>query len=266
MKLASPRWLSIVAVSFLLLCPGVADACEIRVFAAASLTDVIDDIIKRYNTNASIHSTTSDRACGIYGGSSALARQIEHGAPAQIFISANRTWVNYLIGKKLVDQPSSKTIATNRLVLASHSPQSLGLDPTSIDQSRKTLALMRIGIGEINSVPVGIYGAQALRDLNLIEALDKNLIYADNVRTIVTWLLRNEIDLGIIYESDLLAFPKLSKVATFPATSHDPIHYLAAIVRDQNSAQSMAFYDFLTEPDVQRVFEAHGFGPLETLE
>lgn len=254
--------LPILLAILLLLIIGAnnAFACNLQIYTASSLTDVMNEIIADYNSHGPFEDDAKSEACGIYAGSSALARQIEHGAPAKIFISANAIWMDYLVEKGLIKSASHQTFAQNVLVIATHRKsdlQTLNLQNTS--QAIDTLSPLKIGIGEINSVPVGIYGAEALRHFQLFDALNANLVYGDNVRSIVNWLLRREIDAGIVYRTDVIGHPVLAEIATFPAESHSPIVYNAAMVGENPDPFTKSFYEMLLSPPVQGLLQSKGF-------
>lgn len=235
-----------------------AAPCTLNLFAAASLTESADALIKAYSAK------TGATVCPVYGGSSALARQIEFGAPAAVFLSAHPKWVAYLVGKHRVAPADHAVIAHNQLVLAARKDSDWTVDWADPQAARDILAKKIIALGQLDTVPVGIYAKEALTSLGLLETLRPHLVSGNNVRTIAVWLQRGEVDAAILYATDLRAFRDLREVAAFPSHSHEPIAYEAALIA-AHTPKARALYDFIRGPDAADILHAYGFEAAESL-
>ena len=182
------------------------EARPIDVFAAASLKGPIDELSASYFVKTGVNVRIS------YASSSVLARQIHYGAPADVFISANFGWMEYLDSQGVLLQ-HLRPIAFNRIIFASHSSETLDLNATSIV---KRLAGGKLAIPLIDAVPLGLYAGQALQNLGLLDDLKPHMVYYDNARSSLIPVLRGEVELGIIYASDLSLKSDLHMVAEIP--------------------------------------------------
>ncbi len=238
--------ISILLVSFLV--STWVRAETLNIYAAASLTDVVDDLIIAFED------TNDVDAQGIYASSAALVRQINAGAPAHIFISAHPAWMDDVEAANAIVPASRQIVAANRLVTIAHQDKDMSV-PISAQKD------MRVVIGEPTSIPVGIYALQAMKTMGDYAHVKDNLIFADNARAVLTWIERSEADFGIVYATDALISDQVKVVATFPDHAHDPIFYPAAktIV---SHAQSDAFLSFLSSAQGQTIFTKHGFAPV----
>ena len=231
----------------LLLCtiaPAMAD--PLVIFAASSLKEPLDKI-------AASHGETVVS----YGGSGALARQILQGAPADLVVLAHPDWMDELERAGAIVAGSRQNIASNQLVLigpAGAAP--LPLTPQALTDARGD---GRLAIGLTNAVPAGQYGRQALMALDLWPAVADHLAEVENVRLALQLVARGEAPLGIVYATDAAADPGVAVLATFPADSHDPIRYPAALIHDTPAAR--ALLDRITGPQGQAILAAAGFGP-----
>lgn len=234
---------------------SAAMAADLTIFAAASLTDVMTRIGEEFGEQ------TGARVAISFAGSSVLARQIERGAPADVMISANRRWIDYLESGGHLAARSRRVIAGNRLVLIARSDDSLqSLDPAHIDLATDD----RIAVGDPGHVPVGIYARQALEATGQWEKLSSQLIPAASTRAAVAFVQRGAVRFGIAYRSDALAFPGIRELAAFPTDAHDPIRYEAAATRrgsERNRETALAFLSFLTSHEAGNVFRAFGLRP-----
>ncbi|WP_299846702.1 molybdate ABC transporter substrate-binding protein [uncultured Paracoccus sp.] len=239
-----------LALALLLALPAQAE--QINVFAAASLKTALDRIAADWQAE------TGDEVLVSYGGSSALARQIVEGAPADLFISASIPWMDEIEKAGLVQDGSRRDVLGNSLILIAHGTvepmTDLPADPVAM------LSGGKLAMALVDSVPAGQYGKQALNSLNLWTALEPHVAQSDNVRAALALVATGAAPYGITYASDAIAEPKVTAVYTFPAESHDPITYPAALTSDKPAAR--AFLDGLSSPGATSIFTANGFDPL----
>ena len=242
----------------LLLFPAPSWAREVTVFAAASLKTALEQVAESW-THQTGHSVTLS-----FAGSSALARQIDAGAPADIFISANPGWMDHLAALGLIRNDSRVDLLGNRLVLIAPS----GTPPLASLDAKTDLAARlgddRLAMALIDAVPAGIYGKAALISLGLWPQVENRVAQTDNVRAALAIVALGEAPLGITYASDALVQPKVTILATFPADSHPPILYPAALTTDSTSGYAAAFLEFLQSEQAQSLFIANGFTKPET--
>lgn len=239
-----------LALSALLALP--AHAAEITVFAAASLRNALDQVAADWTAR------TGDKVVTSYAGSSALARQIEQGAPADLFISASVDWMDALDKAGAIRPDSRRDLLGNTLVLIAHDPQAR---PVDLPDLPARLGAGPLAMAMVDSVPAGVYGKQALTHLGLWGAVSDRVAQADNVRAALALVALGEAPLGIVYATDARAEPRVHPVATFPADSHDPITYPAALTTGADPAAT-AFLEALSAPQARAVFEAQGFAVL----
>ncbi|CAH0194164.1 molybdate transporter [bacteria symbiont BFo1 of Frankliniella occidentalis] len=249
-------WLAAAAVS--LSVGGHAMAAEnITVFAAASLTNALQDIASQYEKGKEVKIVSS------FASSSTLARQIEQGAPADLFISADQQWMDYASGKKTIDDASRFTLLGNDLVLVA--PASTKAQAVTISEKTDWKGLLkgqRLAVGDPDHVPAGIYAKEALEKLGAWQQVSPMLAPGNSVRAALALVERDETPYGIVYGSDAIASKKVTVVGTFPQASHKPVEYPIAIVKDHNSASVTAFYNYLKGPQAAAVFKQYGFSPL----
>ena len=230
-----------------------ARAADSTVFAAASLKNALDDAVKRYETKTGVKVVTS------YAASSALARQIEAGAPADIFFSADFDWMDELQKKNLIDVPSRHTLLGNTLVLIAPKDSIVSL---AIEKNFSLLQALgpdgKLAMASVDSVPAGKYGKAALTYLNVWDAVAPRVAQADNVRAALAFVARGEAPLGIVYGTDANAERAVRVVGTFPAESHPDIRYPVALVAGAK-AGARQFLEFLLSPEAAPAFEAQGF-------
>lgn len=230
-----------------------ADDSKLTVFAAASLTNILNELAplfeRRTNFDVSI----------VVAGTGALARQIENGAPAHIFMSANEKWMVYLSENGVIDPASQRAVATNRLALIAPAATtwSIKIDDPEIDG---VLEGKPFALADPESVPAGMYGAQSLRSLGLYEPLAATFVLAPHVRVVLTWVARGDAAAGLVYDTDALIGSAIRVVTLMPEESHDPITYWAAHVSANEDNGASEFLDFLVSPKARAVFASHGFG------
>lgn len=242
--------LTLIAVGLSLALPAQAE--QINVFAAASLKTALDQIAAGWQAE------TGNEALIAYGGSSALARQIIEGAPADLFISASVEWMDQVEKAGLLQDGSRRDLLGNSLILigggAAQPLAEWPADPVAmLDGGKLAMTL-------VDSVPAGQYGKQALESLGAWAALKPHVAQADNVRAALALVATGAVPYGITYASDAIAEPKVTAVYTFPEDSHDPITYPAALTSDNPAAAS--FLEELSSPEATEVFRANGFDPL----
>jgi molybdate transport system substrate-binding protein len=228
---------------------------DVLVLAASSLTDVLNDIAARYTRETGAHVKLS------FAASSALARQIEAGAPADVFFSADTDWMDYLQSHDLIQPPSRHDIVGNRLVLIAPaaSPILLTIGPGFALAS--ALGSGRLATGDPDSVPVGRSAKAALMNLGVWTQVQDRIVRAENVRAALELVARAEAPLGIVYRTDARIEKSVRIVAEFPASSHPPIIYPAALTRAARPA-ARRFLDYLQSPAAHEAFERFGFAPL----
>lgn len=233
---------------FLLAALFAAQAQAQTVFAAASLKNALDEVAAAFPARVTI----------AYGASSALARQIENGAPADLFISADLAWMDYLESKGLLAAGTRRNLVGNRLVLIAPAERPLKLQPAPGFSLNRVLQDGRIVLANPDSVPAGKYAKAALEKLGAWSQVADRVAAADNVRAALALVARGEAPLGIVYRTDADAEPAVMVAGTFPADSHPPIVYPAAAVKGARSGAA-SLLDFLSSPRARAIFGKHGF-------
>jgi molybdate transport system substrate-binding protein len=224
------------------------------VLAASSLTDALNEIGPAFTAQRHQAVTLS------FAASSALARQIEAGAPADVFMSADTDWMDYLQTRNLIDPQTRRNVVGNRLVLISPADSTLTIRITRHFPLAKLLGDGRLATGNPDSVPVGTSAKIALTNLGVWSAVEDRIAAADNVRAALALVARGEAPLGIVYRTDALIEKKVRIVADFPASSHGPIVYPAATIARAH-AGAADFVKFLSSPAAQAIFAKYGFDP-----
>ena len=238
----------------LLLAPLAARAQQLTVFAAASLTDAFKDVSAEW-TKAGHQPLRMS-----FGASSTLARQIEQGAPANVFASADKKWMDYLADKQLIVADTRKDLLGNDLVLVvpANKPQHVAIGP-GFDLLAMLGPSGRVATGDPAHVPVGIYAEQALKKLGLWNAVAPRLARADDVRSALLLVERGEAPVGIVYATDAAASKAVMVAGTFPASSHDPVAYPFAVVKSGDTPEARALMTFLSGPEARAIFVQRGF-------
>jgi molybdate transport system substrate-binding protein len=238
----------------LLLTPLAARAQEPTVFAAASLTDAMKDISTQWAQSGHPALRMS------FGSSSTLARQIEQGAPANIFASADEKWMDYLADKKLIVTDTRKDLLGNDLVLVvpADKPQHVTIGP-GFDLVGMLGPNGRVATGDPAHVPVGIYAEQALKKLGVWDAVSPHLARADDVRSALLLVERGEAPAGIVYATDAAVSKAVVIAGTFPANSHDPVSYPFAVVKAGDTPEARALMTYLSGPEARAIFVKRGF-------
>ena len=238
----------------LLLAPLVAHAQELTVFAAASLTDTMKDVSAQWERAAHQPLRMS------FGSSSTLARQIEQGAPANLFASADQKWMDYLADKNLIVANTRKDLLGNDLVLVvpADKPQHVTIGP-GFDLLGMLGPNGRIATGDPAHVPVGIYAEQALKKLGLWDAVSSRLARTDDVRSALLLVERGEAPVGIVYATYAAVSNAVMVAGTFPADSHDPVSYPFAVIKSGDTPEAHALMTFLAGPGARAIFLRRGF-------
>jgi len=228
-------------------------AGEVTVFAASSLKTALDEIAVQWQTSSGHTMRVS------YAGSSALARQIQHGAPADIFISANVDWMDVLEQQGVLRDNSRRDLLGNRLVLigTDSAPAALVSDDILDRLNGGPLAMAMV-----SAVPAGIYGVQAWTALNIWDDLKPHVAQTDNVRSALALVALGEANLGVVYASDVVVSPNVHVVASFPQALHDPIVYPVAQISE--NPLNISAMTFLAGVEATEIFRQNGFTVLES--
>lgn len=225
----------------------------VTIFAAASLKTALDDISAAWSEETGKATNIS------YAGSSALARQIEEGAPADVFISADLDWMAYLSERGLIDTASERQLLGNRIVLVAPADSTVELAIVPDFDLVGALGDGRLAMANVEAVPAGRYGKAALETLGVWDSVSDKVAQAENVRAALQLVALGEAPLGIVYQTDATAEPRVRVVATFPKDSHEPIIYPAARIAGSGNADAGAFLDYLQGDAARAIFEDQGF-------
>jgi molybdate transport system substrate-binding protein len=245
------RWLALL---FFLLLPAAVAAQEITVFAAASLTDALQDVGRVWEASGHPKLRFS------FAASSTLARQIDQGAPANLFASADEQWMNWAAQRHLIADDTRRTLLGNTLVLVMPKDR---VHPVTIGPGCDLMALLgpdgRLATGDPTNVPAGIYAKQALTKLGLWTAVEPRLARTDDVRSALLLVERGEVPAGIVYSTDAAVAPGVAIAGAFPENTHDPIVYPFAVTRVGDTPAARAFLDYLAGPEAGAIFARRGF-------
>lgn len=248
------RWLLSLALLLTLGLAAPAVVAEpVRVFAASSLTEAINDVADAYAKTGKARPTL------VFAASSVLARQIEAGAPAAVFFSADETWMDYLAQRQLIVGDSRRALLSNRLVLVVPADAPVKLDIRPGFDFSGLIGDGKWTTGDPDSVPVGKYAKAALTNLGVWTSVEGKLARAENVRAALAFVETGAARAGIVYATDARASPKVTTAGVFPATSHPPIVYPAALIAGKSDAEARDFYAFLTGDAARSRFAARGF-------
>jgi molybdate transport system substrate-binding protein len=234
--------------------PPLAAQESITVFAAASLKNALDD------SNAAFSKATGVKVVASYEASSALAKQIEQGAPADVFISADLRWMDYAAEHKLIKPDSRVNLLGNKLVLIASADSKL--DKIAIAQGFDIAKLAgdgRIAVADVKAVPAGAYAKAALEKLGAWAAAEPKLAMAANVRATLAFVARGETAIGIVYETDAKIEPKVKIVGVFPDESYPPVTYPVAATAATAKPAVARYLNFLRTPAAKVIFEKYGF-------
>jgi molybdate transport system substrate-binding protein len=231
-----------------------AETKGLVVFAAASLKSALDEIAATWARDSGKPMPRLS-----YAASSALARQMEQGAPADLFLSADTDWMDYVERKGLIQAGTRVNLLGNQIVLIA--PKDSTITPLlkpGVDVA-KALAGGKLSMANVDAVPAGKYGKAALQKLGAWDGVKDKTVQAENVRAALLLVARGEASLGIVYSTDAVAEPTVKVVAVFPADSHPPVIYAAAVTKDAKAPDAKAFLDLLKNAKARPAFEKQGF-------
>jgi molybdate transport system substrate-binding protein len=226
----------------------------VTVYAAASLDESLKAVATAYEAKTGTKVTLS------FGASSTLARQIEQGAPADIFFSADTDWMDYLQQKALIDTSSRQNVLANHLVIIAQ-PGTPALAVESHFAFAKALGNGRLSVADPATVPAGRYAKASLEKLGIWDAVAAHVVPAENTRVALEYVVQGEAPYGIVYETDAKVAPTVKVVGTFPDDSHPPIVYPIALMRSASPA-ARDFLDFVKGPQARAIFLKAGFNQL----
>lgn len=235
----------------------LAPNAKLVIFAAASLKDALDEVDAAYQRETKQETTTS------YAASSTLAKQIEAAAPADVFISADLDWMDYLATRNLIKPDTRSNLLGNRLVLIApaNNTVKLGIGPNF--PLAQALGDGRLAIADPNSVPAGKYGKAALEALGVWASVADKLAPAENVRATLLLVSRGEAPLGIVYQTDAEVYKGVKIIGVFPENTHPPIIYPIAVVASSTNPAARGYVAFLKSPTARSIFEKQGFTVLQ---
>jgi len=232
---------------------SAAAANDVVVFAAASLKNALDDASAAYATDTGVKALIS------YAASSTLAKQVESGAPADIFISADLDWMDYLQKRNLIKPETRQTLLGNKLVLIAPADSTAKIEIAPGFALAGLLGNERLSMADPSAVPAGKYGKAALEKLGVWASVSSKVAPAEDVRSALLLVSRGETPLGIVYATDAAADKGVRIVAAFPEDSHPPIVYPAALLASSDNPAAAAFLDFLKSDRARPFFERQGF-------
>ena len=246
--------IALIAAAAAALPLAAAHADDVTVFAAASLKNALDDVAAAYKEE------TGKTVVISYAASSALAKQIEEAAPADIFFSADLAWMDYLEERDLIMKDTRHTLLGNEIVLVAPADSTATLTVAKgMDFSAALGPDGRLAMANVDSVPAGKYGKAALEWLGVWDAVAPRVVQADNVRAALAFVATGEAPLGIVYQTDANSEPKVRVVGAFPADSHPPILYPAAMIATSTNPEARAFFDFMRSDAATPAYQKQGF-------
>lgn len=246
------RNVALAASVFLFAVPAFADP-PVVVFAAASLTTALN------NASAPFATASGDQLKISYGGSLGLARQIESGAPADVFISADQDLMDDAAKKNAIKADTRFDYLRNTLVVIAPKDSPLTSLDFTADALKAALGAGKLSTGEVSTVPIGKYAKAALTKLGLWDIVAPQLAMSDNVRAALEFVARGESPIGIVYATDAAAEPRVKVIATFPEDLHPPIIYPAALTASTTNPGAAKLIEFLRSDPGRKFFEAQGF-------
>jgi molybdate transport system substrate-binding protein len=244
---------ALVALALFALVPSREEAKGPLVLAASSLQESLEAAANAWAEMGHTRPVLS------FAGTPALARQVEAGAPADIFISADEQWMDELARKGLVQARTRATFLGNRLVLVEQAEKNTQLALEPGDALAFALRPQRIALADPDAVPAGRYARQALTKLGVWQDVEPSIIVTENVRAAAALVSQGEAPLGIVYETDARAEPKLRVVARFPKSSHVPVTYPLALLESSAHPDAQTFRQFLLSDEAGAIFERFGF-------
>lgn len=233
------------------------DNQPVVVFAAASMKNALDEVAAEWTKANKTEVKIS------YAASSALAKQIENGAPADIFVSADLKWIDHVADKKLIKANTRQNLLGNTLVLIARKDGKF--KDVKIGPNFDLAGLLgndRLAVGQVESVPAGRYAKAALEKLGIYKSVEGKLAQAENVRVALAYVARGEAPLGIVYGTDAASEPQVAVIGTFPEGSHPAIVYPVAQLETSKNPKAAEFLKSLGSPSAQAIFKKHGFSVL----
>jgi molybdate transport system substrate-binding protein len=250
-------WLTLTMAAALQLVAAVGPAAsqtkDTLVFAAASLKNALDDISAQWQRQ------TGKKVAISYAASNNLIKQIEQGAPADIFFSADLDWMDYGQQKNLIKPDARANLLGNRIVLIAPKDSTAKVDILPGFDLAAALKGGRLAMGSVDAVPAGKYGKAALEKLGVWDGVKDKIAQAENVRAALLFVARREAPLGIVYQTDAASDPNVKIVGTFPDDSHPPIIYPVALTKESTNPDAAAFLNFIKSPAARLAFEKQGF-------
>ena len=225
---------------------------KVTVYAAASTTNMMNEVLKIYNDKGG-------NAVGSYNASGPLAKQIQAGAPAAIFISANQAWMDKLEKDNLLVPNSRQNIVGNEIVLISNVKSNVSVDLSKKVNFKKVLKKEKLVIGNPESVPAGKYAEQAFKKLGYWDSLQKNLVTATNVRDALAFVSRGEALLGVVFGTDAAVDKNVKVVSKFPAGLIEDIYYPIGLIKENATDEAKKLYNFLMSEEAKNVYKKYGF-------
>ena len=230
---------------------STTESIEMNISAAVSLTDALEEIKTIYEKDHNVKLTY------ILGGSGKLAQQIQQGAPVDVFLSANQDWMDTLEKENLLINETRADITGNKIVLITGTDSSISYD--SIEDI-KASELQQVAIGNPESVPAGQYTEQLLNNLDLWAELKSKIVFAQDVRQVLTYVETGNVDIGFVYESDAISSTSVKILASADSSLHDSIIYPAAVLKDtKHEKEASNFVKFMASEKAQEILERHGF-------
>lgn len=250
---AALSWCIAALLAALCLTAAPARAQDLTVFAAASLKESLDHVVVEFGRSKGVKAVAS------YFASSALAKQIESGAPADVFISADLEWMDFLEQRKLLRAGSRFNLLHNRLALIAPADSRLTIDIKPGYPLLQLLGSGKLSMADPESVPAGKYGRAALEKLGLWKSVEARVVRGDNVRTALNFVARGEAPLGIVYQTDAYAEKRVRIAGLFPPDTHPQIVYPVAVVETSRKAAAPVFAGYLKSAEARAIFEKYGF-------
>jgi molybdate transport system substrate-binding protein len=233
--------------------PARAQGGDVVVFAAASLKNALDAINEQWQKETGKKATIS------YASSPALAKQIEQGAPAQMFISADLDWMDYAASKNLIKPDTRSNLLGNRIVLIAPKDKAQTVEIKPGFDLAKIVGDGRLSMANVEAVPAGKYGKAALEKLGVWDSVSAKIAQAENVRAALLLVSRGEAPAGIVYQTDAAADAGVKIIGTFPENTHPPIIYPIALTASATHPDAAAFLAYLKSAKAKPLFEAQGF-------
>ena len=248
-RLVGAAMLALVAAA----APSGAQAADVLVFAAASLKNAMDDAVAAFEKNG------GDKVNVSYGASSALAKQLEAAAPADMFVSADLDWMDYAEKRSLIRSETRRNFLGNRLVMVAPASSDVKVEIAPDFPLATLLGGGRLSIADPDAVPAGKYGKAALEKLGVWRSVEDKLARAENVRAALFFVARGEAPLGIVYQTDAAVEKGVKIAGVFPENTHKPIVYPIALTSSSKTPAAAKFLAFLESPAAKPLFERQGF-------